>query len=501
LRNKQYYLGLDQGTTGTTALLLDDRWKQVAKGHVDLTQHYPKAGWVEHDPVEVYQSLLKATAQALSSVNASASDIRCIGLDNQGETIVVWDKQTGEPVYPAVVWQDRRTAEEVDRLNANYREVFLQSTGLTLDAYFGATKIRWVLQNVPLARELMAQRRLAVGTMDTWMIWKLTNGRQYVTDCVTAGRTCLMDLKRREWDERLLSILEIPRDILPEIRENTGEFGVTDPDAFLGTSVPIMASIVDQQAALLGQGCCAPGSVKTTYGTGCFMLMNTGSDPCSDCGGLLTTLAWVRNGKASFALDGGIYIAGAAVQWLQNGLGLIQSPGQADEMALSVPDNGGLYFVPAFTGLAAPHWDSYARGTMSGITAGITAKHLARATLEAEAYQVKDVLDALVRASGITVASMRADGGGTASRFLMQFQADMLGIPVEVPVIQETTALGSAYLAAVGMEDLSGIEETAGLWRCQTRYEPSLSVERREEVMAQWHRAVERARGWVQPHS
>ena len=496
-----YYLGLDQGTTGTTALLLDESWHQVARGHVEIHQHYPKNGWVEHDPIEIYDSLLNAAVQALHSAGVNAREIRCIGLDNQGETIVVWDKRSGEPVYPAIVWQDRRTASEVERINRRYGPVFQKSTGLTLDSYFGATKIRWVLQNVPRARELLAQHRLAAGTTDSWMIWKLTNGKAFVTDCVTASRTCLMNLERREWDEQLLSILEIPREILPEIRENVCFFGKASPETFLDAEIPITASIADQQAALLGQACCTPGSVKTTYGTGCFMLMNTGSRPVPVQNGLLSTLAWVERGRADYALDGGIYIAGAAVQWLRDGLGIIQSAAQADAMALSVPDNGGVSFVPAFSGLAAPYWDSYARGTITGITAGVKAEHLARATLEAEAYQVRDILKLLEQSSGMQISSMRVDGGGTASRFLMQFQADLLGIPVEIPAIRETTALGSAYLAALGLGELSRIEDTVDLWRCQKRYEPAMSEDHRAALMDQWHRAVERSRGWIMPNA
>ena len=401
--SRYYYLGLDQGTTGTTALLLDESWNQIARGHVDIRQYYPKAGWVEHDPIEIYDSLLEAAVQALRSAGASAREVRCIGLDNQGETIVFWDKQSGDPVYPAIVWQDRRTAAEVDRLNRQYGPVFQKSTGLKLDSYFGASKIRWVLQHVPRAQELLAQHRLAAGTTDSWMIWKLTNGKEFVTDCVTASRTCLMNLERQEWDEQLLSILEIPREILPEIRENAGFFGKTSPETFLDAEIPITASIADQQAALLGQACCTPGSVKTTYGTGCFMLMNTGSRPFPVQNGLLSTLAWVEQGKANYALDGGIYIAGAAVQWLRDGLGIIQSAAQADAMALSVPDNGGISFVPAFSGLAAPYWDSYARGTITGITAGVKAEHLARATLEAEAYQVRDILKLLEQSTDMHI--------------------------------------------------------------------------------------------------
>lgn len=493
-----YYLGLDQGTTGTTALLLDENWNQIARGHKDITQHYPHSGWVEHDPEELYASLLEATAEALRKADASAAEIRCMGLDNQGETVVVWDKQTGKPVYPAIVWQDRRTSPDSDALNALYEDEIKSRSGLKLDAYFGATKIRWILQNVPEAKELLAQGRLLAGPTDAWMIWKLTGGKVFASDVVTASRTCLMNLQTRQWDDRLLEIFGIPKDILPEIRENACDFGVTLPDAFLNAAIPITGSIVDQQAALLGQGCSTPGSVKTTYGTGCFMLMNTGSKPYPNQDGLLVTPAWVRGGQTSYALDGGVYIAGAAVQWLRDGLHIISSPAESDTLALSVPDNGGVYFVPAFSGLAAPYWDSYARGTIVGITGGVTSAHIARATLEATAYQVRDIFDILQRLVDLPIRSMRVDGGSTASRFLMQFQSDLLGIPVEIPVITETTALGAAYLAAVGHGDLRDLEEPSHLWRCAKIYEPKMGADRREQAMYEWHRAVERSRGWIE---
>lgn len=337
-----YYLGLDQGTTGTTALLLDKNWNQAARGYCEVTQYYPRSGWVEHDPVELYQTLLKATGQALAEAKAEAGQIRCIGICNQGETVVLWNKETGEPVYPAIVWQDRRTAQYADKLNEKLGSWFYERTELQPDAYFGATKIQWILQNVPDAQHLLKQHKLAAGTLDTWMIWKLTGGKVFVTDCVTASRTCLMNLKKRSWDQDILDLLEIPLEILPEIRENACEFGLTAPDCFLGERIPITGSIIDQQAALFGQGCISPGGVKTTYGTGCFMLMNTGEKPLENADGLLTTLGWVHNKKAAYALDGGVYISGAATQWLKNGIHVIESVREADELALSLNDNGGL---------------------------------------------------------------------------------------------------------------------------------------------------------------
>ncbi len=494
---KKYVLGLDQGTTGTAALLFDEKWNHISTGYQEVTQFYPKPGMVEHDGEELLGTLLESAKRALQNVGASAAEIKCIGIDNQGETIILWDKKTGKPIYPAIVWQDRRTAAEVDELNKKYEEIFYARTGLKLDAYFGATKIKWVLEKVPEAKELIKSNRLAAGSLDTWFIWKLTGGREFVTDCVTASRTCLFNIEKLSWDKEILDLLEIPIEILPEIRENATMFGMTDPDEFFGVAVPITGSIVDQQAALLGQGCIKKGEVKTTYGTGCFMLMNTGETlQRNDCG-LLSTLALVHKEQRSFALDGGIYISGAAVKWLQRGLKIIKNSSEADKMALSVEDNAGVYFVPAFTGLAAPYWDSYARGMMIGITGGCTDAHIARATLEAIAYQVKDIFDLVGKTTGITTKSMRADGGSTASKFLMQFQADLLGIPVELPAITETTGLGAAYLAALGMGEFSSLEEVSSLWRPSVCYEPKMGEDERMFLMDKWHRAVERARDWA----
>ena len=493
---KKYYLGLDQGTTGTTALLFDRSWNQVAKGYAEVVQHYPKPGYVEHDGMQLYETLLGATKEALLKAGASANEIICMGLDNQGETIILWDKATGIPVYHAIVWQDRRTAQEVDLLNEKYGSLIEERTGVKLDSYFGATKIRWILKNVPLAKELLSQGRLLAGSLDTWFIWKMTGGKSFVTDAVTASRTCLMNINTLCWDREILELLEIPESILPEIRENAGNFGITDREAFLGAAVPITGSIVDQQAALFGQGCIKKGEIKTTYGTGCFMLMNTAEERCINDRGLLSTLALVHGGKKCFALDGGIYISGAATKWLQTGLKIVDSPKMADDLALSLKDNGGVYFVPAFSGLAAPYWDSYARGMIIGLTGGTTSAHIARATMEATPYQVKDIFDILKATTGLEISSMRVDGGGTKGKFMMQFQADMLGIPVEIPVISETTGLGAAYLAALGMGEISSLEEMAKMWRCEKVYEPQMSADRREELLFKWHRAVERARDW-----
>lgn len=493
---KKYYLGLDQGTTGTTALLFDQNWNQVARGYAEVVQYYPKPGYVEHDGMQLYETLQKATKEALCNAEASADEIICMGLDNQGETVILWDKSTGNPIHPAIVWQDRRTSKEVDEINEKYGMLFEERTGVKLDSYFGATKIRWILQNVPEAQSLLSQGRLLAGTLDTWFIWKMTRGKEFVTDAVTASRTCLMNIQNLCWDKDILDILEIPVSILPEIRENACAFGNTDSAEFLGASIPITGSIVDQQAALYGQGCVKKGEIKTTFGTGCFMLMNTEEQRVSCNNGLLSTLALVHKGKKSYALDGGIYISGAAVKWLETGLKIVDSPRMADELALSLEDNGGVYFVPAFSGLAAPYWDSYARGMIIGLTGGTTSAHIARATMEATPYQVKDIFDILKKTTNLNVSSMRVDGGGTKGKFMMQFLADILGIPIEVPVISETTGLGAAYLAALGMGEIASLDEMAKLWRCGKVYVPQMNEDRREELLAKWHCAVERARDW-----
>jgi len=496
--SEKYYLGLDQGTTGTTAVLFDEKFNESYFGYKEVTQHYPAPGLVEHDGIELYQTLIDSTKEALNKAGADPSDIKCIGIANQGETIILWDKKTGNPIYPAIVWQDRRTAKEVDILNREYSQFFYGRTGLKLDSYFGATKIRWVLKNVPEAKKLLKEHRLAAGSLDSWFIYKLTGGRVFVTDCVSASRTCLLNIETLTWDTKILGLLDIPLEILPEIRENACNFGVTDPDSFLGISVPITSSIVDQQAALIGQGCYDKGGIKTTFGTGCFMLMNTGNELKRNDKGLLSTLALYHNGTPYFALDGGVYIAGAAVKWLKNGLKIIKSSAESDVLAASVADNGGVYFVPAFTGLAAPYWDSYARGMIIGITGGTTNAHIARATLESMAYQVKDIFDIMKNISPAEITSMRVDGGSTKSDFLMQFQADMLGIPVEIPAIAESTGFGTAFLAAVGLGDISSVSEVSKIWKSNKVFEPKMSADQRDSLLHQWHRAVERARRWAE---
>ena len=494
----KYYMGIDQGTTGTTVMILDQEWNCLAKGYREHTQYYPQPGWVEHDPVEIWGKILEAATDALYQAEITdANEIACIGLDNQGETVVLWDNVTGLPVYPAIVWQDRRTSEMADALAAEHGDLIRERTGLVIDAYFSATKIRWVLDNVPGVKEKIAQGRINAGTLDAWMIWKLTGGKAFVTDPSTASRTMLFNVHTGDWDDDILRILEIPREILPPIRKTAEVYGTTEPLAFFGASVPVSGSVCDQQAALFGQACLEPGTVKTTYGTGCFMFMNVGDKPVYSPNGLLTTVGWqLEPEKMTFALDGGIYIAGAAIQWLRDKLKIIQSASETQAMAESVKDTGGVFFVPAFVGLAAPHWDQYARGTMVGITGGTTREHIVRATLESIAYQVKDNLDVMMKDSGMDIKVMRVDGGACANEFLMQFQADILGIPVEVPENIETTALGSAYLAAYGIGELHSLDEVRNKWKLKKRYEPQMDAQTREKLLAKWHKAVERAKKW-----
>lgn len=495
---RKYYLGLDQGTTGTTALLLDENWDCIARVCREHTQYYPAPGWVEHDPLEIWDRILEVADAAAKESGIGAGAITCIGLANQGETVMLWDKTTGVPVYNAIVWQDRRTACLADEISEAYGERIREKTGLVVDAYFSATKIKWIIENVAGVKEKIESGKILAGTLDSWMIWKMTLGKIHITDYSTASRTMLLNIHTGQWDDEILDMLGIPKQILPEIRESAEIYGHTDPAVFLGARIPISGSVVDQQAALFGQACFKPGMVKTTYGTGCFMLMNTGDKPVYSQNGLLTTIGWRLKDKMTFALDGGVYIAGAAVQWLRDGLKIIETACQIEQLAKSVEDTGGVYFVPAFAGLAAPYWDQYARGTMIGITRGTTREHIARATEESIAYQVKDNLDVMMKDSVIPIEVMRADGGAVRDEFLMQFQADILGIPVDVPVITETTALGAAYLAAYGVGEFHDLKEIEGKWKLYKRYEPKMDGETREKLLRDWHRAVERSRRWVE---
>ena len=491
----KYYLGLDQGTTGVTALLFDTAFRPIARGYREIDQYYPSLGMVEHDPKNIWQSVKDAVAEAMGAVQAAPSDIIAVGIDHEGESVVLWDGETGKSVYPAIVWQDRRTATRAEQLDAECGELFREHTYLTPDSYFSATKIEWILKNVPEARLLYKQNRLMAGNMDAWITWNMTGRRAHATDASTASRTLLYDITKGAWDEEICGLLGIDTKILPTVGDSTRVVGNTDPEAFLGINAPVAALLNDQQAALLGQGCTQSGMLKTTYGTGCFMLMNTGSAPIRSQNGLLTTVAWQMGGERKYALDGGIYIAGAATQWLRDGIGIIESAKQSGAMALSVKDNGGVYFVPAFSGLAAPHWDAYASGMMIGINGGTTRAHIVRATSESIAYQVADLAQAMQKDAGMSISGMRCDGGAAGDKFLMQFQADMLGIALDVPTFTDSTALGSALAAAMtlGYIDMTFVRD---LPREGKVYEPAMSADERAELLDNWHRAVERAKGW-----
>ena len=493
----KYVMALDSGTTSNRCILFDESGRIRSVAQKEFIQHFPKPGWVEHDAGEIWSTQLSVAREAMNQIEATAEDIAAIGITNQRETTIVWDKNTGQPVYHAIVWQCRRTSEYCDSLKAKgLEEKFRQKTGLVIDAYFSATKVKWILDNVEGARERAEKGELLFGTVETWLIWKLTKGAVHVTDYSNASRTMMFNIHTGKWDDEILDILGISRSILPEICDSSMVYGYTDPLDFFGAKIPISGSVVDQQAALFGQACFAPGTIKCTYGTGCFMLMNTGEKPIYSSNGLLTTVAWRLNKNMTFALDGGIYITGAATQWLRDGIKIIDSAAQTEQMAYDAKSNGGVYFVPAFAGLAAPHWDSYARGTMVGITGGTTREHIVRATLESTAYQVKDNLDVMNMDASMPISILRTDGGAVANNFLMQFQADILGIPVDVPVIKDTTPLGAAQLAALGIGEFDSIEDLASHWKLAKRYEPKMSVDERESLLYNWHRAVERAKNW-----
>jgi glycerol kinase len=489
-----YVLALDQGTTSSRAIVFDESGAEVAIAQREFQQIFPRPGWVEHDPLEIWDSQLAVARQALQRAGLAAGDLAALGITNQRETVVVWDRATGLPVANAIVWQDRRTAEVCDRLKREGHEpLFRERTGLVLDPYFSGTKLAWILDHVPGARE--DSGRLAFGTVDSWLLWKLTGGALHATDVTNASRTLLWNLHSEDWDDELLRLLDVPREILPEVRSSSEVYGETLAE-LLGVPVPIAGVAGDQQAALFGQACLRPGMVKNTYGTGCFLLMNAGDRPVVSRHELLTTPAWRIGGRTNYALEGSVFVAGAVVQWLRDGLGLIRSAGEIEALAASVPDSGGVVLVPAFTGLGAPHWDPYARGALLGITRGTTAGHLARAALEAIAFQVADVLDAMAADSGVPVAELRVDGGATVNDLLMQLQADVAGVPVVRPRIQETTALGAAYLAGLATGVWKDTGDIAERWQVERRFEPALDRDQAAARRARWNRAVERAKGW-----
>jgi glycerol kinase len=497
-------LALDQGTTGSTALVVGEDGAVVGRGYRELPQHYPQPGWVEHEPAEIWTTQLEAARMALSAARVAPRDVAAIGITNQRETTLLWDRRTGEPVHRAIVWQCRRSAPLCEHLRAEGLEPLVRArTGLVLDAYFSGTKIAWLLDAHPELRARAAQGELAFGTVDTWLLWQLTGGRVHATDPSNASRTLCFDIRRLAWDAELTDRLRIPQAVFPAVRPSAGVFGETIALEGLGAGIPVAGIAGDQQAALFGQGAHAPGGAKNTYGTGCFLLLNTGATPVASEAGLLTTVAWSfpsaagRPPAVAYALEGAVFVAGAAVQWLRDGLGLIRTAAETEPLARSVPDTGGVYLVPAFVGLGAPYWDMYARGTLVGLTRGTTRAHLARATLESIAYQTRDVLEVMSREAGRLPAELRVDGGATENDFLCQFQADILGVPILRPRVRETTGLGAAYLAGLGVGLWRSPDTLRDLWQLDRRFEPTMPADRREALYADWRRAVERARGWA----
>ena len=494
---KKYVLALDQGTTSSRAILFDQSGKSAGVAQKEFTQIYPKAGWVEHDPMEIWGTQSGVAREVLEKTGVRPDEVAAIGITNQRETTVVWDKATGKPVYNAIVWQCRRTASICDELKASGLESYVrENTGLVVDAYFSGTKVKWILDNVPGARERAQKGELLFGNIDTWLIWNLTRGKVHVTDYSNASRTMLFNIKDLAWDKKILDALGIPVCMLPEVRPSSYVYGHTDPLTFGGAAIPISGVAGDQQAALFGQACFTDGMAKNTYGTGCFMLMNTGEKRVPSKNGLLTTIAWGVDGKVEYALEGSIFVAGAAVQWLRDELKLIENAAQSETLAAAVPDANGVYLVPAFVGLGAPYWDMYARGTLVGLTRGANRNHIVRATLESIAFQTRDVLQAMEDDSGIKLTALKVDGGAVANNFLMQFQSDILGVPVERPQVTETTAMGAAFLAGLAVGFWKNKAEIAERWAVDHTFKPQMSAETRECLYAGWKKAVKRSLAW-----
>ncbi|MEI6338379.1 MAG: glycerol kinase GlpK [Verrucomicrobiota bacterium] len=493
----KHLLALDQGTTSSRAIVYDERLRAVSSAQKEFTQHFPRLGWVEHDATEIWQSVLETSRQAIEK--AGAADIAALGITNQRETIVLWDRKTGEPVAPAIVWQDRRTSEYMSGLREAGKEPLIQQkTGLLLDPYFSASKLHWLLRQVPDAIARAADGELATGTIDSWLIFNLTGGREHVTDVTNACRTMLMNIRTGDWDDELLALFAIPRAVLPRIAPTSGHFGDTDP-ALFGKSIPICSAVGDQQSALFGQLCTTPGLVKCTYGTGCFLLMFTGTDLTPSNNRLLSTVAWkIGDAPLQYALEGSVFVGGAAIQWLRDGLKIIRTAPEVNELAGSVPDSGGVFLIPAFTGLGAPYWDSTARGTILGITRGTTAGHIARATLEGIAWQVTDLLAAMEKDSGRRLTTLRVDGGASASDLLMHMQSDSLGVKVERPKNLETTALGAAMLAGLGAGLWKDADELAHIREVDRLFRPTTTKKDRSARLKQWRKAVKRAKNWVE---
>ena len=493
-RPVKHILALDQGTTSSRAIVFDHRGRIVASAQREFRQIFPQPGWVEHDAQEIWKTQLDVARLALRKASLTAKDIAAIGITNQRETTVVWERATGKPICNAIVWQDRRTAAACDRLKAHgLAPMIRRKTGLVVDAYFSATKLQWILHHIPGVKKRAQAGELAFGTIDSWLVWKLTDGRCHVTDASNASRTMLFNIHTGKWDDELLRLFSVPRAMLPDVRSSSEVYGETN---LLGGAIPIAGIAGDQQAALFGQVCTRPGMVKNTYGTGCFMLMHTGGKPNASKNHLLTTVAWRLGNRTEYALEGSIFIAGAVVQWLRDGLGLIKSSGEIEALAAQVPDNGGVHLVPALAGLGAPHWDAAARGLIIGLTRGTTRAHIARAALEGIAYQVADVLHAMENDAGIKLKELRVDGGACANNLLMQFQADLLGVPVVRPRVAETTALGAAYLAGLAVGFWKDQKEIAAHWEADRRFIPATKPVGRKQLLADWTRALARAKNW-----
>jgi len=494
---KKFIMSLDQGTTSSRCILFNENGVVVSSAQKEFKQIFPEAGWVEHDPMEIWSSQFSVAVEAMAKIGADAEDIAAIGITNQRETTVVWDKRTGIPICNAIVWQCRRTAELCDELKLkNFDKVIRERTGLVLDAYFSGTKIKWILDNVDGAREKAEQGHLLFGTIDTWLMWNLTKGNVHVTDYSNASRTLLFNIHELKWDEEILNTLNIPKSMLPEVKPSSCIYGNTSQVLF-GKEIPIAGAAGDQQAALFGQICHEAGTAKSTYGTGCFMLMNTGEKAVASEKGLLTTIAWGIDGKVEYALEGSVFIAGAAIQWLRDEMRMIKHASDTEEYALAVEDTNGVYLVPAFVGLGAPYWDPYARGTIVGLTRGAKKEHFIRATLESLAYQTYDILKAMEEDSGIKLKALKVDGGACANNFLMQFQADILGVQVDRPKIIETTALGAAYLAGLAIGYWGSKDDIESNWALSKAFEPAMTEEKRDSLLSGWHEAVNRSMGWV----
>ncbi|MBZ9750255.1 glycerol kinase GlpK [Deinococcus sp. HMF7604] len=494
----RYILALDQGTTSSRAIVFDRQGQIRFTAQKEFPQHFPQPGWVEHDPRDLWSTQIGVAQEAISGAGLRASDLAAIGITNQRETVLVWDRATGEPIHRAIVWQDRRTAPLCDALRAQGHEGLIrEKTGLLLDAYFSGTKIAWMLDAVPGARDRAERGELACGTVDTWLVWQLTGGELHVTDTSNASRTLLLNIHTGDWDDDLLALLRVPRALLPQVRPSSEVYGETAP-GLLGARVKIAGIAGDQQAATFGQVCLHRGMAKNTYGTGCFMLMNTADEVVTSQNRLLSTVAWQRGEARTYALEGSVFVAGAVVQWLRDGLGLIRDAAEVEALATSVPDSGGVFFVPAFVGLGAPYWDPYARGTVVGLTRGSTGAHLARAALDSVAFQAADLLDAMERDSGVGLSDLRVDGGASRNNLLMQVQADLLGVTVTRPKVTETTALGAAFLAGLAVGYWQDEAELEALWQVDRQFEPGLDPADREQRLARWRRAVERSRAWAE---